>query len=81
MTFILRSQAFCFYIHITIICHEIPQFSVCPHQVVLYEGICFACDALFIVYIPTNSHSLLYACRVLGLRGFVSPAMPSMLIC
>ena len=47
MTFTFRSQAFCSFIHITIICHEISQFSVCPHQVVLCKGICIACDALF----------------------------------
>ena len=35
MTFTLRSQAFCFFVHITIMCHDISQFSVCPHQVVL----------------------------------------------
>ena len=46
MTFTLRSQAFCFFIHIAIICHEISQFSVCPQQVVLCEGISIACDAL-----------------------------------
>ena len=45
MTFILRSQAFCFFIHITIVCHEISQFSVCLQQVVLCEGICITCDA------------------------------------
>ena len=44
MTFTLRSQAFCFFIHITIICHEIPQFIVCP--LVLCEGICITFDVL-----------------------------------
>ena len=48
MTFTLRSLAFCFFIHIIIICHEIPQLSVCLHQVVLCEEICIACDVLFI---------------------------------
>ena len=42
MTFTLRSQAFCVFIHVTFICHEISQFSVCPHKVVLCEGICTA---------------------------------------
>ena len=50
MTFTLRSQAFCFFIHITIICNEISQFSVCPHQVVLCEGISIPCDALLKFY-------------------------------
>ena len=48
MTFTLRSQAFCFFIFITIICHEISHFSVCPYQVVLCEGICIAYNALLL---------------------------------
>ena len=34
MTFTFRAQAFCLFIYITIICHDISQFNVCPHQVV-----------------------------------------------
>ena len=52
MTFTLRSQAFCFFIHIIIICHDILQFRVCPHQVVLCDGICIACDALLCLWTP-----------------------------
>ena len=44
MTFTLRSQAFCFFIRISIICHEISKLSVDPHQVVLCEGfVMFLC--------------------------------------
>ena len=50
MTFTLRSQAFCFFIRITIICHEISRYSVCPHEVVLFEGNCIACEALFFFF-------------------------------
>ena len=42
MTFTETSQVFCFFIYITIICHEMSQFS----EEVLCEGICIACDAL-----------------------------------
>ena len=45
MTFTLRSQTFCFFSHITIICHEISQFSVpTPSNLVrgdLYRLGCF----------------------------------------
>ena len=27
---------------------KIPQYSVCPHKLVLCEGICIACDALLL---------------------------------
>ena len=48
ITFTLRSQAFCFFFYITTVCNEIPQFSVC-RQVVLCNGICITCNALFLI--------------------------------
>ena len=51
MKFTLKLQAFCFFIHITILCHEIPQLNVCPHRVYLCEGICIDCDALLFLFL------------------------------
>ena len=52
---------FCFFIHMTI-CHEIPQFSVCPHKVVFVRGdlYLFSCFVLFVVLVRTGTDHLIF---------------------
>ena len=76
MTFTLRSQAFYFFIYITIICHEISQFSVCLHQVVLCEGICIACDALFIIIVYKTHSKNMKRKHEMALKQFADNAGP-----
>ena len=44
------------------ICHEIPQFSVCPHKVVFVRGdlYLFSCFVLFVVLVRTGTDHLIF---------------------